>query len=90
MIGVFTQTDIGNDRQTRNLTLDGADRLLNDAGVGIGVAANSILGLGNTKKQHGRDAQCMDLFGLCHDMLDGLLPNTRHGGYLFPDTAPEC
>lgn len=89
VVGVLAHADVGDDRQPRHLFLQGPDRLLNDAVLGVGVAANGVLGLGDAEQDHRRHSQFINLLGLGHDMLDGLLVNARHGGNFFPDARAE-
>ena len=78
VIGIFAHADISDHRQSRNLLFEGTDRFLDYACLGIGVAADRVLGLWNPEQQHRRDAQVPCLFCIRHDMLDRLLIDPRH------------
>src|SRR5690242_6576380 len=78
VVGVFAHADIGDYRQVRYLLLQGPDRFLDDPGIGVGVAADSVLGFRNSEENDRRNPQLMDLLGLGDDILDGLLVDPRH------------
>ena len=49
VIGVFAETNIGDDEKLGQLAFDLADRLLNDAVVVVRLAADRVLVLGQTE-----------------------------------------
>ncbi len=89
VVGVLAQADIGDHGQLRNLGLDGADGLLDDAGVAVGVLAHGVLGFGDAEQDDRRNAELVDFPGFGHDVLDGLLVDPRHGRDLLLDPLAE-
>ncbi len=61
---VLAHADVGDDVEVGIVRLDGADRLLHDAVLGIRPAAGFVLGLGQPEQDHRGDAERLELVDL--------------------------
>src|SRR5205809_361452 len=76
--GVLAEAHVGDDEQIRHGVLHGADRLLDDAVVGVGFRPAGVLVVGQAEHQHRGDAVARDVLGLSHQLVDGEPELSRH------------
>ena len=81
--GILAEADVGDDRQVRHLVLDGLDRVLHNALVGVALAADLILMLGNAEEDDRGNAEALHFLAVLHQIVDGLLVVAGHGADLF-------
>ena len=92
VVGVLAQAGVGDHQQVRGLVLDGPYGFLHHAAVGVSFRAYRILGLGDAKQDHARDAQAPDDLGLPGRAVHRELRDAGHGGdglLLVPPRADE-
>src|SRR5216117_3883044 len=80
VVGVLTETDIGNQQKARHLLLERSQGALDDAMVIVGVRTDGILVLGNAEQDHPRNTEVADRLALLHRTIDRQLSNPRHRG----------
>ena len=78
VVGVLTETDIGNQQKAGHLLLEHSESALDDAMVIVGVRTDGILVLGNAEQDHARKTEVADRLALLHRPIDRQLGNPRH------------
>src|SRR5437762_11982576 len=77
--GIFAQTNISNDCQTRGAFFDLPDRILDDAILGIGATGLFILRLWDSKKKHRLHSRFVRALRDRGDFFTAVLVNAGHG-----------
>ena len=79
VIGVFAQTDIGNDHQIRQFVLDLADGPLHDAFFGVSLGAQRVFLVRQAKENDRRYSQMKGFLGGFDEVFRGKLVVSGHG-----------
>ena len=85
---ILTETDVGDDRELRDVLLDRPDRHLHDALGVVGGRSRLVLGVGDAEEQHAADAESGDLSGFLDQVADGELVDPGHGTHRVLDVFP--
>ena len=79
VVGVFAQADVRDHHQVRQLVLNGFNRALNDAVLGVGLGPQRIFFRWDAEKDDRRNAQIERLPGRLHQIVHGELIVAGHG-----------
>ena len=71
MIGILTETYVGNYRKIRHFVFDRPDGLLNNAIFSIRLGTQGVFLVGNTRNHDGRDTKFSGLFYNGDQIVDG-------------------
>jgi len=78
VVGVFTEADIGGHHDFRGLVLQLLDGPLDNAVLGMGAGADSVLFFGDAKENHGLYTQLQALFRLFFELINREAEDAGH------------
>ena len=78
VIGVFAQTDVGDDQKLGNFLFDRADRLLHITVIRVGLGAEAIFVVGKTEKNNRGNTERVDFVTFRYGAVNGELRNAGH------------
>ena len=76
---VLAEAHVGDDEEVGNRVLHGADRLLDDAVLGVRLAAAGVLFCGQAEEEHGGDAHGRRVLALLQQLIHREAALPRHG-----------